>query len=93
MNTNKGSFAFAFVAHNVNSEDVGVGDKEGVHKNFVIVGDSFVDVNRYLSAGKVLIFVDAFPGMEDDGPCNIIALFARGTDSFLYESKVGFLNK
>ena len=75
---------FTLVACNIDSEDIGVRDKEGVQENFVIIGDSFVDVNCYLGVGKVLIFVYAFPGMVDDGACDIVALFMGGANSFLY---------
>ena len=59
----------------------------------MVVGDLFVDINCYLSIGKVLVFVDAFPGVVDDGACNVVTLFTGGIDSFSYESKVSFLNK
>ena len=72
VDANKGGFASALVACNIDSEDVRIGDQEGVHEDFVIVGDSFVDVDYYLGGGEVLVLVDTFPGVMDDGADNIV---------------------
>ena len=73
IDADEGSFAWALVACNVDSEDVCIGDQKRVHKDFVIVGDSLVDINYYLGGREVLVFVDTFPGVVDDGTNNIVA--------------------
>ena len=73
VDANEGGFMSALVACNVDSEDVRIGDQERVHEDFVIVGDLFVDIDYYLGGREVLVFVDTFPGVMDDGTDNIVA--------------------
>ena len=73
VDADEGGFAFALVACNIDSEDVRIGDQKRVHKDFVIVGDSLVDIDYYLGSREVLVLVDTFPSVMDDGANDIVA--------------------